>query len=124
MSFELRNNKELKTQNYSLLTKAFTATGRSNREAIFDLRSQGVVIQVLTNQHQLVLGFAFPVIIIQREAFAAEVEDMTFGAFAEPENTLSAKDISRKLIVEEELEFANIKGLVAGEGDGGKAIIL
>lgn len=80
------------------------------------------MIQVLANQHQLVLELALPLRIVQRETLAAEVEDMAFGAFIKPENALSPKDRLRQLVVEKMLKLANGKGTVTLEGEGRKPI--
>jgi len=77
------------------------------------------VIEILTDQHNLVFGLAFPLVIVKREAFAAEVEDVAarsavvVAAFVKPEDTFGTKDRGRKLIVEKVLEFADGKGAIA-----------
>jgi hypothetical protein len=80
------------------------------------------MIQVLPDQHQLVLLLAFPLVVIEREALTAEVEDMPFGTFIKPENSLSPENRLRELIVEKILESFDGKRAIALKGDRGKAI--
>ena len=62
--------------------------------AIFDLFSQFLMIQVLTDQDQLIFFLSVPFLIFNTESFTTEVEDMTLGAFFKPENPLGPKDVS------------------------------
>lgn len=72
------------------------------------------MIQILTNQHDLIfLGTIAPLFIVKRESLAAEVEDVTLRAFVEPEDAFGAEDRGRQQIVEEVLEFFDGEGLVA-----------
>ena len=72
------------------------------------------MIQVLTDQHQLILSRTIvPFFVIQREPLAAEMENVTFGAFVKPEDTFCSENRCRQLVVEEILEFLDRKGLFA-----------
>ena len=55
------------------------------------LLPQGVVIDVASDQHQLILAFTSPVGVVDREALACEVEDVTSFAFVEPGNPFALK---------------------------------
>ena len=65
------------------------------------------MIQPLPNQYELVLLLALPLAVIQREALAAEVEDVATGAFLKPENALGAEYRRWHLVVEEILKLAD-----------------
>jgi hypothetical protein len=80
------------------------------------------VIQVLANQHQLIFGGTFPLVVIQGKALTTEVEDMAFGAFVKPENSLRPKHRLRQLVIEEMLKLANGEGALAGKGQRRKPI--
>ena len=71
------------------------------------------MIEILTDQNQLILRRTFPLIVIQREPFAAQVENVTLRAFIKPENAFGAEHIRRQLVVEEVLEFSDIEGTIA-----------
>ena len=62
---------------------------------MFDLGEQGVLVKILTDEHNLVRFRCarFPVVIFDREAFTAEVKDVARGAFVEPKDALGAEDI-------------------------------
>ncbi len=83
------------------------------------LFAQQGVIEIATDQDQLVLALAGPVAVIDGEAFASQVEDVAAIAFVEPENPLGAEHRRRQLIVEEVLELAQGEGAIAAEGEGG-----
>jgi len=73
------------------------------------------VIEIAADDHQLILAGADPVAVIDREAFACQVEDMAPLALVEPENALGAEDGRRQLVVEEILEFAQGKRPITSE---------
>ena len=62
------------------------------------------MVEVSANDHQLVFAGSFPIGVIDREAFARQVEHMPPLAFLEPKNPLRAKDSGWKLVVEEVLK--------------------
>ena len=92
-------------------------------QAIFQLRQQRSLIQVLPNQHELVFGLPLPKIIFQGEALARQVKNVAVFAFLEPQNSLSPKDCLRHLIIQKALELADHKGAIALKGNGHKPII-
>ncbi len=77
---------------YNLPGKPFTASRRLFRNTGFQLRSQRLMVQFLPDQHQLILGLAFPVFIIQRKSLAAQMEHMAFGALLKPEDAFGPKN--------------------------------
>jgi hypothetical protein len=81
------------------------------------------VVEVLADQDELVfgLGTVFPLVVIEGEPLAAEVEDVAFGAFVEPEDAFGSEDVGAELVVEEVLEFADAEGPIATKGERGKA---
>ena len=79
------------------------------------LLPEGAVVHLLTDQHQLVLAFAIPIAVINREAFSSQVENMTLFTFVEPKDAFGAKHAVWQLIVEEVLKFAKGEGPVATE---------
>ena len=48
------------------------------------------------------------------------MKDVSALTFVEPENSLSSEHTFRKLVVEEILKFAQIKGAITAEGQGGE----
>lgn len=82
-------------------------------KAIFDLATKHFMVKVLTNQNQLIFGFAFPIVIIQGETLAAEVKNVALGAFLEPKDTLSAEYVFGELVVQKVLKFLDVKGAIA-----------
>ena len=69
------------------------------------------VVQVLANQHDLVLAFAArPFRVVDGEALAGQVEHVAALAFVEPENSFGSEHRSGHQIVEKVLEFAQGKG--------------
>ena len=66
---------------------------------------QRVVIQIATDQHQLVFARIRPIGVIDREAFPCQVEDVSALAFLKPENSFGAKDFLGELVVEKILEL-------------------
>gem|GEM_PF-5598740 len=74
---------------------------------------QLVVIELATDQHQLVLAGPLPVAVVNGEAFARQVENVPALAFLEPENPFGPKDAFGKVVVEKILKCPEIKGLTA-----------
>ncbi len=105
-----------------LLPKPLPPIHRRQADALFDLGFEFVVVEVLANEDDLVFGLASPFGVVEGEAFAAEVEDVAFGAFVEPEDAFGAEDGGGKLVVEEVLEFLDGKGAIALKRNRGKAI--
>jgi hypothetical protein len=88
-----------------------------------NLLTQGIVIQVLPNQHNLIfLRTIAPFFVIKRESLAAEVENVPLRAFVKPEDAFGAEDRGRQLIVEEVLEFLDGKGFIALDRNRGEAV--
>ena len=73
------------------------------------------MVHLLTDQHQLVFALAIPIAVIDREAFASQVENMALFAFAEPKDAFGTKNAVWQLIVKEVLKFAKGEGPVATE---------
>lgn len=82
----------------------------------FQLSSQSVVVQFPPDQDQLVLALTSPVAVIDREALAGKVEDVTALAFLEPQNALRAEHALGKLVVQKILKSPEVKGISAGKG--------
>ena len=83
------------------------------------------MIQILTDQDQLIFRFLIPPgIILQGESLAGEVEDVALGAFLKPQNSFGAKHFAGQLIIQELLEFLDRERAITGEGDGDKPIVL
>lgn len=59
----------------------------------FKLTPESGVVEITADQHYFVHPFAGPVAVINREAFAGEVENMAALTFVEPENALCPKHI-------------------------------
>ena len=70
------------------------------------------MVEIAANDHQLVFAGPFPIGVIDREAFARQVEHMPPLAFLEPENPLRAKDGGWQLVVEEVLKSPQTKGFI------------
>ena len=87
-----------------------------------ELLSQSVMIKVLTNQYDLILGIAFPFVVVQRKALPAEMENVSLRAFIKPENAFGAENILRQLIIEKVLKLANGEGAIAFERNRGEPI--
>jgi hypothetical protein len=77
------------------LTKAFTPIAGGEAQATIELLTEGGVIQVLANQHELVFGLTFPLIVVEGKAFATEMKNVPLGAFLKPEDAFGAEDIFR-----------------------------
>lgn len=82
------------------------------------------MIQILTDQYELIFVGAFPLTVIQSEALSTEVENVTLGAFLKPEDPLSPEHRGGELVIEEVLELANGEGAIALERHRGKTIHL
>ena len=76
------------------------------------------MVDVATNQHQLILAIACPVGVVDGEALASEVKHVASLAFVEPENPLRPEHLLGHLVVQEVLEFAQGEGTIALEGQG------
>ena len=70
------------------------------------------MIKISADDHQLVFTGPFPIGVIDREAFARQVEHMPPLAFLEPKNPLRAKDSGWQLVVEEVLKSPQSKRFV------------
>ena len=90
-------------------------TTRWHTQTVVKLLSQGIMVQILTNQDDLVFGIAFPLIIIKRKALAAEMENVSLGAFFKPENAFGSENVIWQLIVEKVLKLANGERAIAFE---------
>ena len=64
------------------------------------------MLKVLADQHELVAALAGPLAVVDGEAFASQVKNVTPLAFLEPEDALGAEHSARQLVVEEVLKFA------------------
>ena len=53
--------------------------------------AQCVVVEIATDQHELVPAWRRPGIVINGEALAGQVEDVATLAFVKPEDALGAK---------------------------------
>ena len=82
------------------------------------------MIKFLSNQDELIFGCTRPFGIVQREPFTAEVEDVTLGAFVEPENAFGTEDGGWELVIEELLELFDGEGAIALKRQRSKAIYL
>ena len=81
------------------------------------------MVEVLADQHDLVLAlWARPVRVVDREAFAGQVKDVTPLAFVEPEDALGPKHAGGQLVVEKVLELAQAKGAITGKRQGGEPL--
>ena len=84
--------------------------------ARLQLAPQLVVVEVLADQHNLVLaGRIRPVGVVDREALAGQVKHMPPLTFVEPQDPLGPEDFRGQLVVEEVLEFAQGKGALGRE---------
>ena len=79
------------------------------------LLTQQGVIEVPSDQHELVFAFAGPVGVVNGKALAREVEHMPPFALVEPEDALGPEHLAGELIVQKVLEFAQSEGSVAAE---------
>lgn len=86
---------------------AETLTGVSGHAGL-QLLAQLGVIELFADQHKLVAALAggAPVAVVDREAFAGQVEYMTPFALVEPEDAFGAEDAGWQLIIEKVLELA------------------
>jgi hypothetical protein len=81
------------------------------------------VIEVLADQDELVFAFVgLPLVVVEGEAFAGEVEDMALRTFVEPEDALGPEHVGGHLVVEEMLKLADAEGFVADNRERRKAI--
>ena len=71
-----------------------------------ELAAKPVVVQLASDQHQLVLAGPVPVGVIDGEALASQVEHMAALTLIEPENALGAEHPLGELIIEKILKFA------------------
>ena len=53
------------------------------------------MVKILADEHELIFGFAFPLIIVEGKALAAEVENVALRTFVKPENALGTEDVFR-----------------------------
>ena len=79
--------------------KPFAAIGGRRTKTVFDLRSQSLGIQALTDHNKLVFRLTFPLVVIHRKSLAAQVKNMPFGTFFKPHNPFRAKHVCWQLIV-------------------------
>ena len=70
------------------------------------------MIQVASDQHQLVLASTRPIRVVDGEPLASQVEHMSALTLLEPEDSLGTKNLLRQLIVEKVLELAEGKGAI------------
>ena len=80
------------------------ATGHTGLQ----LSSQGVVVQFPPDQDQLVFALTCPVAVIDREALASKVEDVTALAFFEPQNALCTEHGLGELVVQKILKSPEV----------------
>ena len=73
------------------------------------------MVNLLTDQHQLVFAFAIPFAVINGEAFASQVKNVALFAFVKPKDAFGAKNALGQLIVEEVLKFAERERSIATE---------
>ena len=73
------------------------------------------MVEIPANDHQLVFTGPFPIGVVDREAFACQVEDMAPLALLKPKNSLGAKDGGWQLVVEEVLKSPQTEGFVCLE---------
>ena len=78
----------------------------SMRHTGLELFPQFVVVDVAADQHQLILAITGPVGVVDRKAFARQMEHMAAFAFVEPEDSLGPEHLLGHLVVEEVLELA------------------
>ena len=98
------------------------ALARLAGHAGLEVLAQALVVEILADQHQLVLALPRPVAVVDGEAFARQVEHVATLAFVEPEDALGPEDPRWHLVVEEVLELAQGEGAVAAEGQGGEPL--
>ena len=60
---------------------------------------QGVVVDLLTNENDLVFTLTDPITVVNGEAFPGEVKDVASFTFVEPQDPLGPEDLSRHLVV-------------------------
>ena len=100
-------------QSAEILTGVLGDTG-------LELFAQGVVVEIATDEHQLILAFSSPVAVVDGKAFAGQMEHVPPRTLVEPEDALGPEHSVWKLIVKKVLELAQAEGAVTAERQGGE----
>ena len=74
------------------------------------------MVNLLADQHQLILSVAGPVAVVDREALSGQMEHMTPLTLVEPEDAFGSEDFRRHLVVKKILELSQRKGPITLKG--------